>query len=276
MVDLNRIFTDSTPSPDGVEPNMYELGVPSDGLLMNAVLLTPAGKGPHPLVVLLHGYPGNERNLFVGETLRMIGCSVLFFHYRGAWGSPGKFSLVHVLQDACAAVDYFKRDDVAKQYGIDRARIFVVGQSMGGFATILTLAARDDLRGAVAIAPYDFAAAYEFAMGSPEGMAQLRAMSENPCPQLAYVRPGIMQDELAEHAKEWLFVRQAGKLSGKQLCVIGFNQDEASVPALHFEPLAAAYKGNNFTLLRMDGDHSYCGKKMAVSRAVCEWVAARV
>jgi len=38
-------------------------------------------------VVLLHGYPGNERNLDLAQARRRDGWDIVFFHYRGAWGS---------------------------------------------------------------------------------------------------------------------------------------------------------------------------------------------
>ena len=40
---------------------------------------------------------------------------------------------------------------------------------MGGFAALLTGAARDDLRGVAGIAPYDFGKAYLAAMADPSG-----------------------------------------------------------------------------------------------------------
>ena len=55
-------------------------------------------------VVLLHGLPGNEQNLDLAQAIRRAGWNVLTLHYRGAWGSPGQFSLQHVLEDADAAV----------------------------------------------------------------------------------------------------------------------------------------------------------------------------
>ena len=43
-------------------------------------------------VILLHGFPGNERNLDLAQAIRRSGWNAVFFHYRGAWGSGGVFS----------------------------------------------------------------------------------------------------------------------------------------------------------------------------------------
>ena len=49
----------------------------------------PAGAGRRPTVVLLHGLPGNEKNLDLAQAIRRAGWNVVTFNYRGSWGSPG-------------------------------------------------------------------------------------------------------------------------------------------------------------------------------------------
>jgi uncharacterized protein len=43
--------------------SMEAMQIPSHGALMNALVYVAAGAGPHPAVILLHGFPGYERNL---------------------------------------------------------------------------------------------------------------------------------------------------------------------------------------------------------------------
>ena len=66
---------------------------------MNALLFVAGGKGPHPTVILMHGLPGNERNLDLAQAIRRAGWDVLTFTYRGAWGSPGDFSIANAMED---------------------------------------------------------------------------------------------------------------------------------------------------------------------------------
>src|SRR5271170_4218023 len=74
---------------------MDSFQIPSHGALLNALVYVAAGVGPHPAVVLLHGFPGNERNLDLAQDIRRAGWDVLYFDYRGSWGSPGDFSFSH-------------------------------------------------------------------------------------------------------------------------------------------------------------------------------------
>src|SRR5579872_5306424 len=108
--------------------------IPSGGVGMNALFLLAAGDGPKPTLLLLHGLPGNEQNLDLAQAVRRAGWNVLTLHYRGSWGSPGTFSLQHVLEDAKAAEAFVNDPAVATKYGIDRRRIVLGGHSMGGFA----------------------------------------------------------------------------------------------------------------------------------------------
>ena len=56
-----------------------------EGSPVNALWWQPEGKGPNPTILLLHGYPGNEKNLDLARALQRAGFNVAFFHYRGHW-----------------------------------------------------------------------------------------------------------------------------------------------------------------------------------------------
>ncbi len=123
------------PAPDAAHPpHSAQVLVPSHGLGMNGLFYLAGGAGPHPTVVLLHGLPGNEQNLDLAQAIRRAGWNVLTLHYRGAWGSPGRFSIQHALEDADAAVAFVRRPEIAGKFAIDPLRIAIAGHSLGGFA----------------------------------------------------------------------------------------------------------------------------------------------
>ena len=105
---------------------------------MNGLFYLAGGLGPHPTIVLLHGFPGNEQNLDLAQAIRRAGWNVLTMHYRGSWGSPGVFSIAHVLEDVDAAVAFVREPEVATKYGIDTRRIVLGGHSMGGLRLLRT------------------------------------------------------------------------------------------------------------------------------------------
>src|SRR5271170_3036271 len=122
------------PPQDKAHPAAMEsFQIPSHGEPMNALMYIAAGAGPHPAVILLHGFPGNEKNLDLAQAIRRDGWDVVYFDYRGSWGSPGDFSFTHSIEDTEAAIAYVGDAAKAKKLRADPAYIVLIGHSMGGF-----------------------------------------------------------------------------------------------------------------------------------------------
>jgi pentapeptide MXKDX repeat protein len=124
--------------------------IDSDGHRLVGVLYLARGEEPKPTVLLLHGCPGLEKNLDLAVRLRDQGWNSLLFHYRGCWGSAGRYDLRTIPRDVTAAVDY-----LAGCPRVDAGRIAVLGHSLGGWAALVTAAAEPRLR---AVAVYGAAA----------------------------------------------------------------------------------------------------------------------
>ena len=134
--------TEPHPEHEGIAGVTFD----SDGHRLVGTLYLARGEEPKPTVLLLHGCPGLEKNLDLAVLLRDRGWNSLVFHYRGCWGSAGRYDLRTVPRDVVAAVDY-----LAGRPAVDPRRIAVVGHSMGGWAAIVTAAAEPRLR---AVATY--------------------------------------------------------------------------------------------------------------------------
>src|SRR5260370_13884646 len=130
---------------------MQSFQLPSHGALLNAFVYIAAGVGPHPTVILLHGFPGNERNLDLAQSIRRAGWNVLYFNYRGSWGSPGDFSFTHCIEDAQSAIAYLRDDTKAAKLRSDPNTIVLIGHSMGGFVALQTGALDPDIKAIVTV-----------------------------------------------------------------------------------------------------------------------------
>jgi uncharacterized protein len=127
----SAIYTD--PPADPAHPGaMTVLHIPSHGVLINGLVYSPAGKGPHPTLVICHGLPENEKNLDLAQAVRRAGWNAVTFNYRGSWGSPGPFRFAQNLQDADAVLSYLRNPENALKLGVDPTRIAIAGHSMGG------------------------------------------------------------------------------------------------------------------------------------------------
>ena len=121
----------------------------SDGNRLVGVAYLARGREPKPTALLLHGCPGLEQNLDIATTLRDRGWNAVMFHYRGCWGSAGRYDLRTIGRDVRAAVDHLQAGGCP---GVDPGRIAVVGHSLGGWAAIRAAAADSRLRAVVACA----------------------------------------------------------------------------------------------------------------------------
>src|SRR5471030_156657 len=133
------IFTDP-PADAAHPPRMEVLHIPSGGVKINGVAYLAAGAGPHPTLVLLHGLPGNEKNLDLAQAVRRAGWNVVTFNYRGSLRSPGVFRFGQNLQDADAVLAYVRHPMNAKALGVEANRLVIIGHSMGGWVAVNTAA----------------------------------------------------------------------------------------------------------------------------------------
>ena len=118
---------------------------PSGAERITGILLTPAGKGPFPAMVLIHGTGATDRNTVfpIVQFLLSHGMALLGYDKRGVGESTGDWhaaSLEELAADAIAAVKFLKT-----RKEIDPARIGVFGASQGGWVAPLAAARSADI-----------------------------------------------------------------------------------------------------------------------------------
>lgn len=133
-------------------PALHGILIPGKRGRIFATLYSAGGCGKHPVVLMLHGIPGNEQNEDIAQDLRNNGFNVLTFHYSGCFGSDGCYSLSNDLEDASTVLDYILKDE---KYGFDKEGIYAVGHSMGGFVCANLAASHKEIKGVVLLAPCD-------------------------------------------------------------------------------------------------------------------------
>ncbi len=206
------IYTD--PPADPAHPARMEvLHIPSGGVEINGVAYLAAGAGPHPTVVICHGLPGNEKNLDLAQALRRQGWNAITFNYRGSWGSPGAFRFGQNPEDARAVLAFLRVPANAVRFGIDTARMAMVGHSMGGWVTALAGSQEPDLRGLVLISAADFGH-----VGQMPDLERTKLVADNSETLNNSVQ--ALSAELAAHASEWDYVNRAEALKAMPLLVL--------------------------------------------------------
>ncbi|MEH6490322.1 alpha/beta hydrolase family protein [Hyphomonas oceanitis] len=263
------IAADPAPAFDAdFPPSLVELNFESHGDRLNGHAYLADGPGPHPTVVLLHGFPGNERNLDLAQDLRSDGFNVLFFHYRGAWGSEGTYSFTHVIEDVAAATDYLRAN--AEKLRTDPDKLILVGHSMGGFAA-LEAAARDETIACVAgIAPANMGPLADAPAQRTDGFAAYADTMQ----MLAGLTGANAIAEVKANREAFDTRLLAPKLAGKSVLIIGGDQDTSVPVDSVIEPLVAAYEAEqviDLTAVILSGDHSFSWSRQELIDEVIEW-----
>jgi len=254
-------FTSGTPA--STPAVVFESG----GEQLLGVLHRPAGDGPHPIVVLLHGFPGNERNFDLAQALRRAGYAALVFHYRGSWGVGGSWSWANVLADAARVVA-----NVRSLEGLDPGRLAVVGHSVGGFAALMTAAA-DPAVGAVAsIAGFDLGTAATLCQADPAFRAALVADFSDDLLPLRGTSGEALIAEAEAAGPAWQLAGRAPQLAGRPVLLIGTGRDPVAPVDVHHRPLVKAYSASRLVHTVFPTDHALSDHRIALARTVVDFL----
>lgn len=150
-----------------------ELTIPSEGSRLAGFIYTANGVQKHPTLLLLHGYPGNERNLDLGQVVRAHGWNVIYFDYRGSWGSEGQYSFKNCVQDVVNVVAFCKK--YSDSLRIDTSNIALFGHSLGGWVCLKALAEIPGIKKGFAISAANF-----YNQFKNMSAAQLKAFAARP------------------------------------------------------------------------------------------------
>jgi pimeloyl-ACP methyl ester carboxylesterase len=267
------VIADPRPDPRHPAANR-EVLVMSHGEGMNALFMLAAGPGPKPTMLLLHGLPGNEQNLDLAQAARRAGWNVLTMHYRGSWGSPGRFSLAGAGEDVDAAMAFLRQPENAREYGIDTRRIVIAGHSMGGFFAARYAAHHDDVIGAVLIDPWNIGQSARQILAHPE-MRQdaIASMGEDFGNALAGADAATLASEGERHAQDWDLTNDAPGLAARPLLVIGAEKGNARQVAPLVEAIRARH-ATKLAALTMPTDHAFIDHRIALAGAVVDWLDA--
>lgn len=258
----------SDPATDPVNPpRSRQVLVPSGTEEMNALFYLAGGSGPRPVLLLLHGLPGNEQNLDLAQAVRRAGWHVLTLHFRGSWGSPGQFSIAGAAQDAAAALDWLRDPRTQIAHGIDPKRIVVGGHSMGGFAGLSAARDQDGLAGIVLLDAWN--PGVDAAALTPANRADYIASFDDLGHALAGATPESLTAEVEAHGASWNVARWAPRLAKAPLLAIDATTGIARMSTLVGGVRAA---GGNARMLTLASDHSFSDKRIALASAVVTWL----
>ncbi|HET7228815.1 MAG TPA: alpha/beta fold hydrolase [Longimicrobium sp.] len=251
-------------------PGMEELAIPSHGARMNGFIYLAQGARQHPTVIFLHGYPGNERNLDLAQAARRAGWNALYFDYRGNWGSGGTFGFGNALDDVGAAIDFLRENRV--KFGVDTARIAVVGHSMGAWLALQAAARDPRVTCTAALDAWNLGAFGRGAREHPERDpgAYFRQTTEGEGAPIR-ANAGEMLRETIDNAERWDYLTLAPQLKSRAVFLAASTRDAEAMRVTLTQRLTAAgathVRSRHFT-----DDHGFSAHRIALADELVRWL----
>jgi pimeloyl-ACP methyl ester carboxylesterase len=273
---LPSALTNDPPIDKAYPATMDAFQIPSHGAQLNAIAYLAAGEGPHPVVIVLHGFPGNEKNLDLAQSIRRAGWNAVFFNYRGSWGSPGNFSFGNSLEDTQAAIAYLREPANAARLRTDPKRIALVGHSMGGLMAAYAGSHDPAILGTAMISAADMALMGQQAGNGADtktAVSQLAAaLEKEDILPLAGCTGESLAKELIAHAKPWDFIGYASQFGNRPLLLV--TSDDGLAPFSATLATAVRKQGSTrVTEVHFPTDHSYSDHRIALQATVLDWLA---
>ena len=257
---VDKTFISEDEKPDSLSPaGIIELQIPSSGSKIYGFSYTAGGKRLHPTVVFLHGMPGNERNLDLAQNLRRAGYNVIYFDYRGSWGSEGKYTYSNSIQDAGAVIDYITDSANVQYLKVDTNRIALIGHSIGAGIAIIEGTQNDKVKaigGISVMNPYTLFQGKEAqsnVLGLEEYISTLGMLETDP---ETYLKDVMLH--LNEYNIESLITS-----TRKPILVIDEHQKND-----YLEHISK----KNLTYRIWDTDHAFTNRRIALSTELRTWL----
>ena len=272
MLRKEYLFEDNHSSEFKIPVSGQPLVVNSGGSRIFGKLALPAVEHEGvrtPVLIMLHGHPGHDRNLDLMFSLKRTGMAVAFFSYRGIWGSHGDYCFTHLMEDTKAVFEHLREH--AEEWRLDMDHCYLFGHSMGGFTALNSVANGLPVRGAIVMAPCDLSYVYEtnkelFSMLTDNTITGHFHMPDDKF---------MERDAIQNHAK-WRFPTLAEQMPDNvPIHFIGGSRDDLVPPKDHIFPIYEKLqeRGIPTTYTEFDDGHSFYENRVGLIRLVFDKIA---
>jgi len=199
----------------------------------------------------------------------------VFFHYRGAWGSEGEFSLVNAEQDVQAVLRYISKPENAAKLRINPDLISIVGHSMGGHMAIAGILDNAAVKCAIAYDGANMGVGDVGIMADPETDIPWKAYSDTLFMLKGWSGEKLAK-ELKEHGKALNLVRRVNTLNGRPILLIAADTNVIPMKS-HIKPLLKALQAtpnSRISYKLIDDDHSFNSSRTELISTTAQFLDA--
>ena len=255
-----------------------KIDLSSNGNRLNANFYKASGSEKKPTLILLHGMPGGEGDLFgLGKKLSPLGINVLVFNFQGLWSSEGEFSFDSSMENIGSAIRFLKEEENLKKFSIDTSNIVVAGYSLGGAMALNGAIYNPEIKRIISIAGAD-ESVFGRMIKADEGFSTMFA---GMLKGLEYPE-GPLKCDTEAHSKQFLsnldrydLVENAEILKNRDILFIGGWQDKNILLEDHILPLyrkLQELKSEKIQIQVFNTDHSFRNVKEELTESIEDWI----
>ncbi|PWT96809.1 MAG: hypothetical protein C5B52_14890 [Bacteroidetes bacterium] len=234
-----------------------ELFIPSENSLLAGLIYRANGSQKHPTLLLLHGYPGNERNLDIAQVFRSRGWNVIYFDYRGSWGSQGQFSFDNCVQDVVNVVAFCKKYQDSLR--IDTSNMALFGHSMGGWVCMKALQRLPGIKKGFCLSAWNIAAGFEDAKSKDDFSSKVKERG----PGYFVLNTPVVElfDPVYSNLAHYDLRNDGAALTNKDIIMLDEHHRNSSVA----DAIRKEHKAY-FDYQVWDTDHSFTNKRVSLMK----------
>ena len=251
----------------------------SEGSTIFGRFFKAATNEPAPTVILLHGFPGSEGDLFgLGSRFREDGINSLVFNFRGSWKSEGIFLPENSLKDVITSIDFIKSPEITKKYNIDTTRIILIGYSTGSSMALLGSLSYPSVEKIISIGTTDFSVLASKIENDEEFRIIHQATLGKVMSDSIVVRSiggKATHEYLIAHKDDFSLVKHSKELARKRILLIGGWNDHLVAIEDHTIPFYRALQKNNSQNVKIqiyDTDHYFTDFRERLYQDVLMWI----
>ena len=265
----SNVYSQITP----VKINLY-----SNGNKLNADFYQASGEAKHPTLILLHGMPGGEGDIFgLGKKLSSSGINVLIFNFQGTHSSQGTSNFENSMVDVGIASEFLKKNDNIKRFNIDTSNIVVGGWSYGGAMALTAAIYNPDIKRIISIAGADESVFARRFKSDPEYYKMFYQMMG----EIIYPK-GPIKADIDSVFEKWIAnldnydqAKHANALKDRDILLLGGWKDENIVLEEHILPLyrkLQELKAENLQIQVFDTDHGFGNVREELVETIEKWI----
>jgi pimeloyl-ACP methyl ester carboxylesterase len=264
-------------------PTPVEVTINRDGINLKGKFHISEGTGDFPTVILLQGFPGNERDVLgIGKRLSEVGINALTFNYSGTYRSEGEYNMVNTQKDIEAVFEFLYQQEVIQQYKIDTNSIYLGGYSYGGGMALTYAANHPEIKSVFTVGGNDHGAFFKEYNRNPEMREMIDQMFDELKIQPETVRfgPGGTPKEIAEMRiietnPTFDLINCVPLLAPKNILLIGGWDDlNASIENIVIPLYRALINENakNVEITAVKDSHSFKNAREELAQIIIDWL----